>query len=182
MIVEEITYRPLALDECEQIRQIDASQYIARAWRKVEGALRLVNIDYLDPDFPEGIEQHICRLRTTIEQGGAAIGAFRSDGLLVGFATLNSPPFGVRHRYALMDQLFISQAFRRRGIGRKLLLYMASEARVRNVQKLYICAASAEETIAFYRSVGCVDALEINDALANADLRDIQLEFSVTSI
>lgn len=53
-MTDSIAYRPLTLDECERIGEIDASQYIGRAWREVDGVRRLIDIDYLDPDFPEG--------------------------------------------------------------------------------------------------------------------------------
>lgn len=45
--------------------------------------------------------------------------------------------------------------------------------------KLYTCAASAEDTIAFYKSMGWVNAKEINQELLEKDDRDIQLEFDI---
>ena len=43
--MSEITYRPLRLDEAARIREIDASQFIGRAWRDVDGAKQLVEIN-----------------------------------------------------------------------------------------------------------------------------------------
>lgn len=46
--------------------------------------------------------------------------------------------------------------------------------------KLYTCAASAEDTIAFYKSMGwVVNAKEINQELLEKDDRDIQLKFDI---
>lgn len=158
---------------------MDASQYIGRAWREVEGVPQLVEINYHDPDFPEGYENHLRRLRQTVRTDGIAIGAFCADGRMVGFSALNLTPFGKTWRYALLDQLFISRESRRMGIGKRLFLLTAAEAKKNAAQKLYICAGSSEETIAFYRALGCVDAMEINEALYRSDPRDLQLEFTV---
>lgn len=48
-----------------------------------------------------------------------------------------------------------------------------------NADKIYICAGSAEETIAFYHAIGCKEAEEINKELYESDTRDFQLEFSL---
>lgn len=176
---ETIQYRIMEHGNCECIRQMDGSQYIGRAWRNINGELRLVDINYQDPDFPEGCENHLTRLRQTVMSGGIAIGAFDQDSKLIGFSALNAEPFGTECQYALLDQLFISLEHRRQGIGKQLLLRTAAAAKISGIDKLYICAGSSEETIAFYRAVGCVDAMEINHTLYEQDERDIQLEYSV---
>ena len=173
---ENIQYRFLEYNECQRIREINASQYIGRAWRNVDGELRLVDINYQDPDFPEGFDNHLYRLQQTVKSNGVAIGAF-NDGQMVGFSALNLSPFGDKHRYVLLDQLFVSLEFRRKGIGKKLFLITASEANKNSMQKIYICAGSSAETLAFYRSLGCVDAVEVNRKFSDNDPRDIQLEY-----
>ena len=178
-MADNIQYRSLEYSECERIREIDASQYIGRAWREVQGSLQLINIDYLDPDFPEGFDHHLYRLQQIVKSNGIAIGAFHDTGRLIGFSALDLIPFGENCRYALLDQLFISRDYRRKGIGKKLILRTAAQAKLCGVQKLYICAGSSEETIAFYRALGCVNAVEVNQELIDDDPRDIQLEYTV---
>ncbi len=173
-----IQYRSIEYGECEKIREMDASQYIGRAWRSVEGVLRLVEIGYLDPDFPEGYDNHLRRLLETVESGGIALGAFDSGGHLIGFSALNLAPLGEHGQYVLLDQLFVSRPFRGKGIGKGLFLRTADEAKKRACRKIYICAGSSEETIAFYRAVGCTDAAEVIPALYEADPRDLQLEYT----
>lgn len=46
-------------------------------------------------------------------------------------------------------------------------------------EKLFLCAGSAENTIAFYHKLGCVVAAEKNEKLYEEDPRDIQLEYSL---
>ncbi len=145
-----MTFRFLLPGECGRIREIDTSQYIGRAWREVDGVRRLLEINDHDPDFPNGFDHHLAALTGVLASGGFAYGAFES-ARLVGFSSVDCRPFGARHRYALLDQLFISKEHRRMGIGRKLLMLSAKEAKQRGADKLYICAGSSEETVAFLR-------------------------------
>lgn len=175
----EILYRKLEIGECERIQEIDASQYIGRAWREVDGVRQLVKIDYMDPDFPAGYDEHLAALKSTMEEGGAAYGAFDTDGRLIGFVTVNREVFGKRFKYVLLDQMFVNKNDRNRGIGKRLFKFAVDTARDWDVDKLYICAGSAEETILFYRAVGCREAEEINMKLYEDDPRDWQLEYMV---
>lgn len=58
-----------------------------------------------------------------------------------------------------------------------MFLKIAEVAREWKADKIYICAGSAEETIAFYFAIGCKEAVEINKELYENDPRDFQLEF-----
>lgn len=175
----ELVYRKLSLGECECIKEIDPSQYIGKAWREIEGKRQLVEINYQDEDWPNGYEYHISHLRETILNGGSAIGAFNLDNKLLGFATVNPQVFGEKYKYVLLDQLFITLDCRNKGIGKKLFMLSTDEARKWGVDKIYICAGSAEETIAFYFKLGCKEVEEINQELYEIDRRDYQLEFSL---
>ncbi|WP_291579953.1 GNAT family N-acetyltransferase [Clostridium sp. UBA6640] len=174
-----IIYRKLELEECEYINQMNPSQYIGKAWREVEGKRKLVEINYQDSDWPDGYEYHFNNLRKTILDGGSAIGAFDSNNKLLGFSTINREFFGEKSNYVLLEQLFITLEHRNKGIGKRLFMLSANVAREWNADKIYICAGSAEETIAFYFAIGCKEAEEINKELYENDPRDYQLEFSL---
>ena len=170
-----IIYRQLRLEEATRIREIDASQYIGRAWRDVNGIKQLIDIHYQDPDFPNGCENHLAALKKTITSGGFALGAFDNEDL-IGFCSINSEIFG--SKYILLDQIFISLPYRSKGIGKQLFMRSVPEAMKLGAEKFYICAGSSEETIAFYKALGCIEAMEINIKLYEEDIRDIQLEYS----
>lgn len=174
-----VTYRDLEIKECERIREVDASQYIERAWREMDGQRQLVEIRYLDRDFPNGYAQHLQRLTNTLQEGGVAMGAFH-ENRLVGFCSVERAFWGARHKHLLLDQLFVSRELRGSGIGGALFLKAAQAAKRRGAEKLYICAGSAEETIAFYHAMGCVEASEVNQELYQEDPRDLQLEFDLS--
>lgn len=174
-----VKYRELAVEDCELINDMNPSQYIKKAWREVNKTRQLVEINYQDPDWANGYEHHFNSLKETILSGGEAIGAFDSHNKLIGFATINREFFGEKYNYVLLDQLFITLEHRNKGIGKELFLMMAKIATEWQADKIYICAGSAEETIAFYFALGCKEAVEINIKLYENDPRDLQLEFSL---
>ena len=110
-------YKPMKLEDCIKLRDMDASQQILRAWREVDGCLQLIEIDYFDPGWPNGYETHFNRLAETVTNRGAAFGAFDAQLKLKGFVALNRMDFGIHARYALLDQLFVSRESRGQGIG-----------------------------------------------------------------
>ena len=177
--MENIIYRELTVEECERIKEINASQYIGKAWRQVNGKRQLVEINYQDLDWPNGYKHHYSNLKKTILTGGVALGAFEGNDRLLGFITINPNFFGKKFNYVLLDQLFISLEHRNKGIGKKLFMSCVDVSRDWEADKIYICAGSAEETIAFYFAIGCKEALEINKELYESDPRDYQLEFSL---
>lgn len=172
-------YCRLDVNDVEMLKGMDASQTIGRAWREVDGERRLVRIDYEDPTWPNGYEAHRDGFINAVEEGGVAIGALDETGRLIGFGTLRGKLYGNHHRYVLLDQLFISREQRGGGIGRRLFAYLAEHAKTLGGDHLYICAGSAEETIAFYRALGCRDADEVIPELAEEDPRDMQLVFTL---
>ncbi|MCK8058203.1 MULTISPECIES: GNAT family N-acetyltransferase [unclassified Fusibacter] len=179
MLSEGFIIKELKLNEVDKMKDIDASQYIGKAWREVEGERRLVDIDYFDPTWPNGYEYHLDHLKNTIMTGGAALAAFDNDGTLIGIGTLEKSLFGKRFKYALLDQLFVTKNKRGLGIGKLLFDELLKKSLEFGADKIYICAGSAEETIAFYRQIGCVDCVEVQAELYDGDPRDMQLEFVV---
>lgn len=172
-----VNYKALIIEDCVQIRDIDSSQCIERAWREVDGKRQLININYQDNDWPNGYEYHFTNLKETILNNGYAVGAFDEINRLIGFATLNHDFFGEKYNYVLLDQLFITLGQRNKGIGKRLFSIISDQALKWNADKIYICAGSAEETVAFYFAIGCIEAVEINEIYYENDPRDLQLEY-----
>ncbi len=164
------------IEDATTIKDIDASQYIKRAWRLIEGKRRLVELNVQSNGYPEGFDAHYESLKQTIQNDGYAVGAYDKDHL-IGFATVNRNVFGLTAKYVLLDQLFISLPYRNRGIGKVLFSCCVDQAKAWKADKIYICAGSAEDTVAFYEKLGCIEATEINQNLYEKDPRDIQMEF-----
>jgi len=177
--MENIEYRVLNLDECDRISEIDPQQYIKNAWRLVKGQRVLVKIDYMEMDWPDGYERYRNELEKTIKMDGIAFGAFAESGKLIGFASLKHNQFGNISKYILLDSIFVSNEARGKGIGKHLFNLCSLQGKSWGMDKIYICAGSAEETIAFYKNIGCIEALEINKELYEQDIRDLQLEYEL---
>lgn len=148
------------LNEADRIAEIDATHFIKNVWRinEASGEYGLVEINWTDTELPNGF------------------GCF-DEGKLVGYGTIDKEIFGKQEKYALLDQLFVSQNQRGKGIGKALFALCAKQAAVYGAEKLFLCAGSSENTMAFYKKLGCVPAIEKNDKLYEEDPRDIQLEF-----
>ena len=161
-----MVYRKLRIEEAERISEIDATDYIKNAWRfnDVTGEYNLVEINWTDKELPNGFEWHLKRLKDTLINGGTAFGCFEKD-LLIGYGTVNKEFIGKKEPYAVLDQLFVSKNQRGKGIGKTLFLMCAKQAKEYGAVKLFLCSASAENTIAFYKKVGCVPATERNEQL-----------------
>ena len=78
--------------------------------------------------------------------------------------------------------MHISNGFRRQGLGKRLFSEICEKARQQGAKKLYISANPAEDSIAFYRKVGCIDAGEINQAIQSHASFDCQLEYDLSHI
>jgi len=168
-------YRMMELKEAERIREIDATYFIKNAWREIDGELCLVEINWTDYELPNGLQWHLSHFSNSISSGGCVYGCF-DNGLLVGYGAVDGDLFGTASKYLLLDQLFVSKDYRNKHIGRTILSLCADWARAKGADKLYICAGSSEDTVAFYRKMGCVNATEINEELYQNDTRDLQLE------
>lgn len=169
-------YKEINIEEADRIREIDGECYIHRAWREVNDKRALVVIDWTDHELPNGLSWHIQHFKTSLSNGGRAIGCFNDD-VLVGYLVVNANIFGSSSKYILLDQLFISKNYRNKGIGKKLFGIACEIAKDFKAEKIYICAGSSEDTIAFYFKLGCVEAIEINEELFEMDRNDYQLEY-----
>ncbi|MGL4335934.1 MAG: GNAT family N-acetyltransferase [Turicibacter sp.] len=174
-------YRKMDVSEKNLIKRINGAQYINRAYREIDGKRQLVQINYQDNSLPNGVEWHINQFERSLQLGGVAFGCFNNENILVGYAVINSELFGTTANYVLLDQLFISLEYRHQGIGKELFRLSEIAAKEMGATKLYICAGSAEETIAFYEALGCCGAQEINRTLYEMDPRDLQLEYKLSS-
>ena len=174
-----LSYREMNISEAERISEIDAAYYIRNAWRmnRTTGEYELAEINWTDESLPNGFEWHLDHFTKTI-QGGKAFGCF-DDDTLVGYATIDSRVFGQKGRYVLLDQLFVSKHYRNNGIGKTLVALCAEQAGLFGADKIYLCAGSSEDTIAFYKKLGCKAAAEIDKKLFEEDPNDIQLELDI---
>lgn len=111
-----------------------------------------------------------------IESGDISYGAFHEDRV-VGFARICTEQFGSNNQYMELKMIHVSEDFRGMGIGRKLFKIIADNAKEMGALKLYISAHSSVESQAFYKSLGCTEALEIDEIIQSNEPYDVQMEY-----
>ena len=175
-----IIVRPLHSDDCtpDLLSSFSRYQEVARCWRIKNSEWVLEDISYTKQWGNRKKRFVIGDMRTCLQNGGRAVGAFE-DGVLIGFAWILAEPFGSLSRYVNLDMMHTSHERRGYGVGRRMFDAICDQARELGAEKLYISSHSAEDTMAFYRKVGCVDALEINQTLAENEPLDCQLEYTL---
>ena len=159
----EMLYRPIEYFEIDTnlFSSFVRRQIVGDWWYKVDGQWTVKSDPFID-DWSEADYISLVQcLRNTISRGGVVLGAF-SDGKLKGFASVEGTLLGSKQQYADLSKLHVSQDKRGVGIGRKLFMEAKEYAKKFGAKKLYISAHSAVETQAFYKAMGCVEALEYN--------------------
>lgn len=151
-------------------------QQVKRCWRKENGEWFLRDIAFTEEWGEEEFAYGVNRLRQTLTDGGAVFAAFEND-ILTGFASLEGELFGSMLQYLQLSNIHVSYEHRGHGIGKTLFCMICDEARQRGARKLYISAHSAEESQAFYKSMGCIEALEYNQELVEKEPCDCQMEY-----
>lgn len=173
-----ITYQSFNCEEISEDLLDDYHRYqeVKRSWRKEKGEWVLKDNPYVE-DWNLSKKRSVTKeLLDCIQNGGAVFGAFY-ENKLVGFASLTSTFFGHRKEYLEMPMLHVSYECRRNGVGKQLFHLIADNARSMGARKIYISAHSSEESQSFYKSVGCVEAKEINQKMADNEPYDCQMEY-----
>jgi ribosomal protein S18 acetylase RimI-like enzyme len=173
-----INYRELKKNEIDitLFKSFNRYQEVKKCWRKENGEWVLKDISFTEQWSSTEYEYLITCLQNTVNTGGAVIGAFENNEL-VGFASVESKLLGSQGEYVQLSCIHTSYENRGLGIGKKLFCLISKKAKELGAQKLYISSHSSEESHAFYKSMGCVEALEYNAKLIAEEPWDCQLEY-----
>lgn len=178
-----INYTRLSLEQITEdvFSKFNRYQEVTQCWRKENGTWVLKDISFVEDWTAEDKGYLVECLRRTADTGGAVMAAVWGNRLL-GFASVESEFFGTRNQYLQLSSLHTDCKARGKGIGKRLFAMAAETAKSMGAEKLYISSHSARETQGFYKSVGCVEAEEINEALVKKEPCDCQLEFDLTRL
>lgn len=176
--MDAIEYRSLMKDEitARLFPHFIRRQIVTKCWRKEAGKWIIKDDPFIDDWSQEDYDFLVECLKKTAEKGGLVLGGFL-QGELKGFASVEAAAWGKEKQYLDLTSLHVSQDMRGKGIGKALFLKAAAWAKEKGVKKLYISAHSAVETQGFYRSLGCVDAEEVNKEHVEREPFDCQLEY-----
>ena len=151
-------------------------QKVSQCWRRDGEDYALKPVTYIEDWSLEERRQMAEKILNSLKGGSAAFGAVCGNEI-VGFALINAGVFGSENQYIDLEEFYVSEPFRREGIGKALFNLACGAAKNFGAVKLYISAHSAMDSIAAYKSYGCVFAKEVNKILAEKEPFDLQLEF-----
>lgn len=175
-----IEFKKLDKDELtvDLFSSFNRYQEVNKCWRKENGEWVLKDIQFNEQWGIDDFNYLVKCLQNTVMTGGVVFGAFHNN-VLVGFASIENQLFGSENEYIQLSSIHISFESRGMRIGKKLFSIMCEKAREEGAKKLYISAHSSEETQAFYKALGCVEAKEYNAKLVAEEPCDCQLEYSL---
>lgn len=170
--------------EKHSLKSFSRDEMVTKAWRRKGDNYELSDVSYREAWDEEELELTECELNQVMHSGGTVITVLMDDRI-VGFAALEGETFGAQSEYRILSQFHISSEYRKHGLGRDLFKAVIIEAKQKQASnqkkasKLYISASSSENTQNFYRSMGCVPALEIHAKMAEKEPYDLQLEYDL---
>jgi N-acetylglutamate synthase-like GNAT family acetyltransferase len=181
--LEAISYKELKETEIdvELFASFNRYQEVKKCWRKENGEWILKDIAFTEHWSAEEYEYLVKCLRNTIKTGGAVFGAFHNN-VLAGFASVENQFFGSQKQYLQLSCIHCSYEKRGMGIGKKLFSLVCKKAKDMGAQKLYISAHSSQESQAFYKAMGCVEAMEYDAKSVAEEPCDCQLEYNFSKI
>jgi GNAT superfamily N-acetyltransferase len=173
-----ITYKlmDLIILQTTSIKKFNRYQETNRVWYKDNEQFK-IKPDHFVEQWDDDIKILVLQdLQQCVNSGGIVVGAFLEDDL-IGFANVEGELFGSKQEYRELTYIHVSNKFRNGGIGKKLFQLCCQKAKEMGTKKLYIGAHPSEETQHFYRNLGCIYAVEINQTIFDKEPLDIQLEF-----
>lgn len=174
----KIKYRKLEVDEINKdlFKDFNRYQRVTKCWRKVENNWVIKDIEFTEEWTSKEYEFLVKCLQNTANTGGVVFAAFNAESL-AGFVSVENALFGRQKEYLQLSSIHVTFEGRGMGIGRKLFELAVNSARDMGAKKLYISAHSSIESQAFYKKLGCVEAVEYNEKLVAEEPCDCQLEF-----
>ena len=176
--MNEYIFKEIYVEDLKQdlLNTFNRFQPVKRSWTNIDGEWKLIENPF---DYDWDIERKHRTVRELLEikhSGGIIYGVFDKDAIIA-FSSVG-PNFIEDYMagYISIGFIHVSCEYRNKGIGKKLFAMMTEKARDFGAKKIYICIMPAEESYAFYKSVGCVDAVVIHEPSAEYDYSR-QMEF-----
>lgn len=180
--MSKIEYRKLSREEIDKLSQIDRTEIINDVYYVRDGVLVLEKERHNVPEWSEAEKQsRIEWLKKVFDKGATFNGAFDGDKL-VGMSVLDHNPVRSGNYRLNLEGLWVSHKYRGKGIGKKLFQLAANEARERKAKTMYVSATPSENTVHFYKRLGCRRAKPIDAYLFEKEPEDIHLELLLVGI
>lgn len=151
-----IEYRWMEPEEVSKLKDIDRSEQIRTGYKYIEGELKSMDVNWDTPSwFTDGdgehtVASHIRFCQGHLERNGRMYGAFHEQKL-VGVGIIQPD---VDEGTAQLAYLHVSNDYRQKGIGNRIVEALIGEARRSGAVKMYVSATPSGSTVNFYMSQG----------------------------
>ncbi|RJG23631.1 GNAT family N-acetyltransferase [Paenibacillus thiaminolyticus] len=149
-----IRIRKMELEEYRKIKEIDRSEQINLIYVNQGDSIVEQPAGHECPTWNQAeLKELEERFQYELKHGGLAIGAFDGEKL-AGFGVLAHRLRGPDNDRIQVDLMYVSRAYRRQGIGSRIIQLLSDEARHRGAKYLYISSTETESAVQFYHSCG----------------------------
>ncbi|MFC7681808.1 GNAT family N-acetyltransferase [Paenibacillus sp. GCM10028914] len=170
-----IIFRDMEKNDAAKIGEIDRSERIEFTYRMNDKGLEVVNNPHDCPNWQvQDVEWIKDRTIYEIVNGGRAIGAF-DEHRLVGFGVSAHKLRGRNNDQLQIVLMYVSNQYRRRGIGTAIMNMLSNEAAQRGAKYLYISSTETESAYNFYKSCGSEITDEVDEELFDLEPNDIHM-------
>jgi predicted N-acetyltransferase YhbS len=177
-----VIVRELTREELADIWAIDRSEVVEHVYHLEEGQLVLRPERWDVRGWPQsGREMYTPILRDCFDRGGTFYGAFEGSEL-AGIVVLENQFIGRDRDQLQLKFMYVSRAYRKQGWGKVLFQKAVEKARAKGARRLYVSSTPSENTVNFYRHLGCVLAEEVDPELFALEPDDIHLEYVIPGV
>ena len=173
---DKIMYRVLKRREIRRLKEIDRYEIVEEVYYFRDGKLVLEkeHREFIDiSDISEVIKDYI----EDYDDDGTFIGAF--DGKkLVGLGGISGKRIGENKDMIQLTSLWVSNKYRKKGIGRQLISMLKEKAKQSGAEKLYVSAAPSKNTVDFYRGAGFDLTTPVKE-LFESEPKDIHMDMKL---
>jgi len=170
-----LDYRLLEKSELKLLSEIDRKEIVNEVYYFKNNKLEIVNEFYnIERWILEELQDYINRLEDIYDRNGTIYGAFDNDKI-IGLAALESKFIGKNNDQLKLHMLYISNNYRKKGIGKNLVNLLREKAKDLGAKSLYISATPFKNTVNFYFAVGSKLTNEINKELYELEPYDIHM-------
>lgn len=168
-------YRLLNEEEITKVDEIDRTETIEFIYYYIKGKLKLVEEFCEVPKWNrDQVLIHISDLTELYNKGGFIFGAF--DGSkIAGVISLDNELIGKHKDHLNLAGFWVSNQYRNKGIGEKLVELVVEKAMEIGAVMLYVSATPSQNTVNFYLKRGFKLTDEIIEKLYELEPEDIHM-------
>lgn len=171
-----LNYRLLERSEIALLGEIDRKEIVNEVYYFRDNKLKIANEFYnIEGWNLKELHEYIDRLEDIYDRNGTIYGAFDNKTIVGLGGALESKFIGRNNDQLKLDMLYISNNYRKKGIGKNIVNLLSKKAKELNAKSMYVSATPFKNTVDFYFAMGAKLTNEINKDLYKLEPYDIHM-------